>query len=136
VIAIGVLAVSVIAGLLWRARGGRVRVVAAEATSGPVTLLQFSSPTCAPCDRLRAVCETVAAEVSGVRHVEVDVAESLDEARAYGVWRVPTLLVVDAAGQVVRRTSGVPDAGRLREAVREVVPAAAPATHPQTGASQ
>jgi thiol-disulfide isomerase/thioredoxin len=122
IVALGVLVGATVLGLLWRARTGRLRVVAGSSV-GPVTLLQFSSPTCAPCDRLRAVCETVASEVSGVRHVEVDVAESLDQARAYGVWRVPTLLVVDAAGQVVRRSSGVPDAGELRAAVREVVSA-------------
>jgi thiol-disulfide isomerase/thioredoxin len=121
VVASAVLVASVLLGLAWRWRSGRLRPVRGVHGAGPVTLLQFSSPTCAPCDRLRAVCEAVAADVSGVRHVEVDVAESLDEARAYGVWRVPTLLVVDAAGQVVRRSSGVPDAGKLRAAVREVV---------------
>ena len=120
-VALGVLVGASVLGLVWRARAGRLRTVSTGPSSGPVTLLQFSSPTCAPCDRLRAVCETVAAEVSGVRHVEVDVAESLDEARAYGVWRVPTLLVVDAAGQVMRRSSGVPDARQLRAAIKELV---------------
>ncbi|MEV6815251.1 hypothetical protein AB0M52_24475, partial [Micromonospora sp. NPDC051296] len=36
------------------------------------------------------------------------------------VWRTPTVLLVDGDGRVARRASGVPDAGQLTEAVREL----------------
>jgi hypothetical protein len=38
----------------------------------------------------------------------VDVEERLDLARELDVWRTPTVLVVDAAGRIVQRASGVP----------------------------
>jgi len=120
-------------GLLWRARDGRVRPASGTAPhvlaglgvepGGPVTLLQFSSLYCAPCRVARAVCADVAASVRGVRHVEVDADRHLDAARELHVRRTPTVLVVDAAGNVVGRAVGAPsrdavlaavtDAGRL-----------------------
>jgi len=83
--------------------------------------MQFSSPTCAPCERVRAVCAEVVAGAEGVRHVEIDVAVDLDRAREYGVWRVPTLLVLDPVGRIVRRAVGVPRRGDLQAAIAEVM---------------
>jgi thiol-disulfide isomerase/thioredoxin len=74
----------------------------------PVTLLQFSSAFCAPCRATHALCAEVAAGTEGVRHVEVDAESHLDAVRALGITRTPTLLVVDAAGRVVRRAAGQP----------------------------
>ena len=75
------------------------------------------------CRVARAVCADVAASVRGVRHVEVDADRHLDAARELHVRRTPTVLVVDAAGNVVGRAVGAPsrdavlaavtDAGRL-----------------------
>ena len=131
-IAVAILAVAAVAGLIWRSRSGRVR---APGPAGPVrvpsgvlpevsgagTLLQFSSPTCAPCRQVRATCAGLAEGLTGVRHVEIDVEERLDAARALNVWRLPTLLVVDREGRVVRRAVGVPDRAELQAAVTEVL---------------
>jgi thiol-disulfide isomerase/thioredoxin len=106
-------------GLIRRARDGRLReappmddreVLARLGVEDgtPVTLLQFSSAFCAPCRATRALCASVAAQVEGVRHIEVDAESHLDAVRALGIMRTPTLLVVDATGRVVRRATGQP----------------------------
>ena len=130
-VAVAVLAVVAAVGLVWRSRSGRLqpsgpaRVPAGllPEPAGAVTLLQFSSATCAPCRQVRAACADVAEDLTGVRHVEIDAEERLDAARALNVWRLPTLLVVDRQGRVARRAVGVPDRAALRAAVAEVLAA-------------
>jgi thiol-disulfide isomerase/thioredoxin len=106
-------------GLVRRARDGKLRQESQTGDSAvlarlgvsdgtPVTLVQFSSAFCAPCRATRALCASVAAEVDGVRHVEVDAESHLDAVRALGITRTPTLLIVDATGAVVRRAAGQP----------------------------
>jgi thiol-disulfide isomerase/thioredoxin len=72
------------------------------------TLVQFSSAFCAPCRATRRVLAEVAGMVGGVRHVEVDAESHLALVRRVGVARTPTVLVLDAAGTVVRRAAGLP----------------------------
>lgn len=119
VVAVAVLLVATAIGLVKRARDGKLRqsartddreVLARLGVDGaaPVTLLQFSSAFCAPCRATRAICASVAAQTEGVRHIEVDAESHLDEVRALGIMRTPTLLVVDSAGRVVRRAAGQP----------------------------
>jgi thiol-disulfide isomerase/thioredoxin len=115
---------------LWRRRQeGRVRAVSDQpadqrllaglgvVAGTPATLLQFSSAFCAPCRATRVTCARLATEQAGVRHVEVDAESHLDAVRALGVWRTPTVFVVDAAGRIVARVTGQPTVGQLREAV-------------------
>jgi len=72
------------------------------------TLVQFSSAFCQPCRATRRVLAEVAAMVDGVVHVEVDAESRLDLVRRLEVLRTPTVLVLDAAGVVVRRAAGQP----------------------------
>jgi thiol-disulfide isomerase/thioredoxin len=85
------------------------------------TLLQFSSAFCAPCRAVRRVSSEVAALIPGVQHVEVDAESHLDAVRALGIWRTPTLLVLDADGRVTRRATGVPAKPQLIAALGEVL---------------
>ncbi|MFC3988677.1 TlpA family protein disulfide reductase [Actinoplanes siamensis] len=86
---------------------------------GRVTLLQFSTAFCAPCRAVRRVSAEVAGLLPEVRHVEVDAESHLDEVRALNIWRTPTLLVLDAAGRVTRRATGVPTKPQLIAALAE-----------------
>jgi len=87
------------------------------------TLLQFSSAFCAPCRALRRVSSEVAHLLPGVQHVEVDAESHLDAVRALGIWRTPTLLVLDADGRVAKRATGVPAKPQLIAVLGEILPA-------------
>ena len=87
------------------------------------TLLQFSSAFCAPCRALRRVSSEVAQLLPGVQHVEVDAESHLDVVRALGIWRTPTLLVLDADGRVAKRATGVPAKPQLIAVLGEILPA-------------
>jgi hypothetical protein len=129
-VVLAVLAAATVAGLVYRARYGRLRDVPAGGDLPPglvpgpaegVVLLHFSSATCAPCRQVRAVCADLVEHLDGVRHVEVDADAHLDAVRQLDIWRLPTLLVVDRRGRVARRTVGVPDRAELRQTVTEVL---------------
>lgn len=88
---------------------------------GPVaTLLQISSAVCAPCRATRRVLGEVADRTPGVRHVELDAERHLDLVRRLDVLRTPTVLVLDDAGRVVARSSGVPTPAQVAQALERV----------------
>lgn len=70
------------------------------------TLLQFSATTCGTCPAVARLLAGIAAEHPGLSHVEVDVATRPDLVRTHAVRRTPTVLLLDAAGSVVSRSSG------------------------------
>ena len=112
----------------WRASNGRVRRPGASAgpaplallghEPGPPTLVQFTGPDCAQCEVAAGVLEDVAGHLGGVRVLTVDAAERLEVAEALGVWRVPTVLVVDRSGAETARAGGVPRRGELLAALQ------------------
>jgi thiol-disulfide isomerase/thioredoxin len=137
-----------IAGLVMRARNGRMRaapnqpanISSAEMGSPAVdpaalglasmglelgeraTLLQFSSTFCAPCRATRTLLSDVAGQVPGVRHHDVDVAAgdaALELVRKLDIRRTPTTLVLDAEAREVRRASGVPRREHVLAALAE-----------------
>lgn len=72
------------------------------------TLVQFSTAFCQPCRATRRTLADVADMVPGVVHVEIDAERNLPLVRRLGVTSTPTVLVLDAAGRVVRRAAGQP----------------------------
>ena len=113
-----VLVAATVLGVLWRRQNGRLKRVGAAGQSGAVTLLLFTTPTCATCKRVRELCATV----GPARFQEVDASVEVDRARAFDVWRAPTLFVLDNAGTPVWRTTGVPKRADLVAAVAAVNP--------------
>lgn len=87
------------------------------------TLLQLSSAFCAPCRAARSVLQRVAATDEGIRHVEVDVTRHLGIGKRWSVHRTPTVLVLDAEGEVRARHEGVPRLAGLRELLDRVASA-------------
>lgn len=147
-----------VAGLVLRARNGQVRATGesapTEAGTGTrtrsetralvdqldalgvergerLTLLQFSSPFCAPCRTTRTLLADIARAVPDVRHVEVDVAAGdleLALVRRLDIRRTPTTVILDSHGEELARASGVP----RREQVMAVLdPAVGPAQLPK-----
>jgi thiol-disulfide isomerase/thioredoxin len=131
------LAVASAAGL-WLQRSGRrlsrrqptppgadrERLVEAD-LGGPLgeraTLVQFSSAFCQPCRATRRVLDEVSRAVPGVAHREVDAESNLELVRRLDVRRTPTVLVLDAAGGIVRRASGQPRKADVIAALGEAV---------------
>ena len=119
-----VLAVGVGIGVWRRRRDGRLRtassatVVTGADLDHPLgaraTLLQISAEFCAPCRAAHRVLQQAAGKLPGVHHVEVDAEQRFDLVRRLDVMRTPTLVVLDARGNVVHRASGVP---KLHEVV-------------------
>jgi hypothetical protein len=113
-----------------RARDGALRPTAAD-TDGDIaalgalgalgvrpgeadlTVVQFSTATCAPCRATRARLERLQAGRSGLAVVHVDAEEHLDAVRALDVRRTPTLFYVARDGTLVGRSSGAPRADEL-----------------------
>jgi thiol-disulfide isomerase/thioredoxin len=109
-------------GLWWRWRSGRFKPPFADRAArsiGPLTnmpaplgeratLLQFSSAFCAPCRATRQLLGEVAAMVEGVTHIDVDAESNLELVRKLRITRTPTVFVLDAAGRIVTRATGLP----------------------------
>lgn len=72
------------------------------------TLVQFSSAFCAPCRATHRILSDVVGMVDGVRHVEIDAESHLELVRRLDIRRTPTVLVLDAGGDLVTRASGQP----------------------------
>lgn len=115
-----------------RDRDGGRRLGVGEPWAGPgewlgerrgerATLVQFSSAFCAPCRATRRVLAEVAALVPGVAHVEIDAEAHLDLVRRLEIVKTPTVLVLDAAGRVVRRATGQPRRADVIAALGEAV---------------
>lgn len=127
-VAVVVLVVGVL-GVLLRRRSGRLRTSSGGGADGwalagvrpgaddRVLLLQLSSPVCAPCRTTAGVLAGLASGEPGMRHVEVDVAERVDIARALGVLSTPTTVAFDRDGAEILRVSGVPRADELHDAL-------------------
>jgi thiol-disulfide isomerase/thioredoxin len=133
VVVVAVLAIATVIGLVMRARSGRVRTSEAAAipdeASGwaladlapdpddRVLLLQLSSPVCAPCRQTAAALTELAERETGLRHVEIDVADDPDAARALHVMRTPTTIAFAHDGRELLRVSGVPRRRELLDAL-------------------
>lgn len=119
-------------GVLRRRRAGELRPGPAvgEAVGADVlgsslgeraTLLQFSSAFCRPCVATRHVLGGVAGSVPGVRHVEIDAESRLDLVRRLDVMSTPTTLLLDSAGRIRRRATGVPRRDAVLAALTDIV---------------
>lgn len=70
------------------------------------TLVQFSSEVCAYCGPARRLLTGAAGQREGVEFLEIDAAQRMDLTRRLHVMATPTVLVLDAAGGILSRSSG------------------------------
>lgn len=132
-VCVGVLVLAGGFGLARKRWDGRVKVRTKDASQVLVadelgaelgeraTLVQFSTAFCQPCRATKRVLGEVAQMVPGVAHVEVDAELNLDLVRRLDILRTPTVLVLDAAGRVVRRASGQPRRADVIAALGEAI---------------
>ncbi|MBS7021257.1 MAG: thioredoxin [Firmicutes bacterium] len=70
-----------------------------------LVLVDFFATWCGPCKMLGPVLEDMASDRDSIDIVKVDIDESMNLARNYGIMSVPTLLLFKD-GQVVAQTNG------------------------------
>jgi thiol-disulfide isomerase/thioredoxin len=138
---LALVAVTAVAGLIWRSRNGRVReqvdgelLTASDlgvALGERATLVHFSTVFCQRCRAARVTLGEVSAMVDGVIHVEIDAESHLDLVRRLDVMRTPTVLVLDRTGRIVKRASGAPRKADVLAALGAAVPAAAATPSPR-----
>ena len=73
-----------------------------------VTLVQFSSAFCTPCRATRALLTDITADLSDVKHIDIDAEKNLDLVRRLDIRSTPTTLVLDKSGHEVGRAIGAP----------------------------
>lgn len=72
-----------------------------------MTALYFTAPWCVPCKQLGPIM----AGVKGIPVEKIDVDQSTEQAVKYGVFSVPTVIVLKEDGSEAGRFSGARDAG-------------------------
>lgn len=87
-----------------------------RADTGRSTVLVFTSPTCAPCKLQQLpIIDRILVDWRDKIEVEiVDVTEQPDVAAQYGVWSLPTTIVLDAQRRVIAINQGVAQEHKLR----------------------
>lgn len=130
----GLVAGSTALGLLYRATNGRLRrtrgalrITARElgtsALGSRATLLQFSTPVCAPCRTTNRVLGVIASERFSVKHVDLDLLQRPDLASRFSVLQTPTTLILDGSGRVRARIGGAPRPELVRGELNRILEA-------------
>jgi thiol-disulfide isomerase/thioredoxin len=128
---VGTLVLATVAGLVMKARNGRVRAaiesalpadIQALVEPGGVTLVQLSTTFCAPCRHARVLLSDLAARTDGLHHTELDLTDRPDLAKELSVLRTPTTLAIDGRGAEILRVGGVPKRDELLAALAPHLP--------------
>ncbi|HEY4691040.1 MAG TPA: thioredoxin domain-containing protein [Anaerolineae bacterium] len=84
---------------------------------GRPSLLVFTSPTCAPCklQQMPIVNRLMDEWGDRISLRVIDVTEQPDMATRFGVWSLPTTIVLDGSGHVEAINQGIAGAVKLRE---------------------
>ncbi len=119
-------AVAMIAGVVWRLRDGRRRrgrgtvdATALGLPAGRVAVVLFGTETCSRCPQVRRMLQNVASGHPDVEFVDVDLTHRPDIASRHRVLTTPTTFVVSAQGTVAARLVGVPQRAELTAALTE-----------------
>jgi thiol-disulfide isomerase/thioredoxin len=121
-VALAVLGLLVVVLRLWRrpprrlARADRLDL-AVLGVRGPA-IVQFTTPSCAPCRAAAPHLERAAREAE-VAYAQVDVVERPEVARAFGIRTVPTIAVAAGDGRVHGVWTALPANGEIARAARE-----------------
>jgi thiol-disulfide isomerase/thioredoxin len=121
---LGLLALAIAAGLIWRARTGKAKKISggeqinlaeigAIKDGQPVTkfgqkvtFLQFSSEFCAACRQTAKLYSELESVHPEILHIEVDITNRTDLANKFNILQTPTTLVLDSRGRVTSRIGG------------------------------
>ena len=139
----GLVAVSTVTGLVWRARDGRVTVLASSDSDvfSPsdfpgvpsfgerATLVQFSTDICSRCPPTERMLRTVASRHDGVEVMVVDLTMRADLASRFHVLQTPTVLVLDGTGRQLARSGGPPQRAAIETVLASLESRSSHVTH-------
>ena len=121
---LGLLALALAAGLLWRATTGRAKKITggeqidlteigATKNGQPVTkfgqkvtFLQFSSEFCTACRQTAKLYSELEQVHPEILHIEIDITNRTDLANKFNILQTPTTLVLDHNGRITSRIGG------------------------------
>lgn len=121
------LGLAVLAGVVWRVGDGRRRggagtvdLAGLGVVPGRVTLVQFSTQTCARCPQVRRMLQGIASARADLDHVDVDLTHRPDLSVRHRVLSTPTTFVIGADAALVARFTGVPRRADVEAALSEL----------------
>ena len=110
-----------VAAYLLLQRWQRRRASLATVATGRPTILYFRSDHCAPCAAQGRFLDQLADRLGeGLAVQQIDADFEADIAARFGVFTVPTTLVVDGAGLVRHANYGLADARKLTAQLRHL----------------
>ncbi len=120
--ALALIGLGVLAYRLLLSAQHRAASRATPAATGRPALLVFTSPTCAPCklQQMPIVERLMAGWGDRIDLRLIDVTEQPDTAARFGVWSLPTTIVLDSARRVSAINQGVAGERKLREQFEQV----------------
>jgi thiol-disulfide isomerase/thioredoxin len=122
-VALILIALAIVGYTGWRWRFMRRATAAAPATGRP-GILYFSTAHCAPCLTQWQFLEQVCSQLGRAVNIEmIDAEEYPDLASTYGVFTVPTTLVIDSKGQVRHANYGLAQPRKLLSQLSDVAAA-------------
>jgi thiol:disulfide interchange protein len=98
----------------WRHDFAAARIEAQK--KGEPRLLYFTSDFCDPCEQMKRTTwadRRVAAALAGYVPVKIDFLKETELDQKFGVEAIPTMIVVDSDGRVLKATTGGTDAGEF-----------------------
>lgn len=129
VIALAIVAIGLLAyqGLLLTQRRRVAQGSKRAGGAGQSALLVFTSPTCAPCklQQMPIVNRVLVDWCDKIDFDMIDVTERPEVAAQYGVWSLPTTIVLNARREVIAINQGVVFEKKLREQLAKAAPAVA-----------
>ena len=90
-----------------------------EINSGDV-LVDFYTPSCAPCRALSPILEELSQEFQQVKVAKVDVANNPEMSQSFGIMSVPTVMFMRNS-QVKRVVRGLSNKEFLKSMIRECI---------------
>jgi thioredoxin 2 len=107
--------------LPWIVNGGDDNFTEIAQNASVPVLVDLWAPWCGPCRMVSPALAQVAADLAGrIKLVKVNVDESPDVQRRFGVQAIPTLLIMQD-GRVLSRQAGAAPAAALRAWVTETL---------------
>lgn len=107
VVLIGLIALSACDKANQQAFSPGVKLVQNATGSGIPTIVEFGSTTCASCQEMKIVLDSVTRLTQGRAHViNIDITKDWDAAQEYGIQLMPTQVFFGADGREIGRHMG------------------------------